>query len=412
MVRVLGGYQTDFARNWKREENHIVAPMTETILGALAATSLDPDEIDTIHVGNFAAELYTMQAHLGALAIEADPKFRGKPTARHEAACASGGISILAASAEIEAGRYKTALVVGIEHMKTVSSQDGGDFLGTASWYDQEAKGREYPFPKLFGQLGAEYVRRFEIPTEEFTGFQAYLADLMFRNATRNPNAQTRGWNVDVLNAPPDDKMNIAISPEIKVRDCSQITDGAVAIVLASEEYAAEYASSRGLALEDIPSILGWGHTTGPFKLEDKFAESKNDDYVLPHAHNAITQAYSRSGIAGPDDLDAYEYHDCFTTTAYASVDLVGLTPPGDNYVAIEKGWLELDGRLPLNPSGGLIGAGHPVGATGVRQALDAHRQVTEGAGDYQVRLENGRVLTVNMGGSGTTTVALVIGKS
>ena len=121
--------------------------------------------------------------------------------------------------------------------------------------------------------------------------------------------------------------------------------------------------------------------------------------------------AYERAGISGPQDLDAYEYHDCFTTTAYASIDIVGLTRPGDNERAIEEGWLEMNGRLPLNPSGGLIGVGHPVGATGVRQALDSYKLITQQAGDYQVPIEEGKVLMVNIGGSGTTTVALVIGR-
>jgi acetyl-CoA C-acetyltransferase len=132
---------------------------------------------------------------------------------------------------------------------------------------------------------------------------------------------------------------------------------------------------------------------------------------VLPHARAAITSAYRRAGINGPDQLDAYEFHDCFTTTAYSSVDLVGLTRPGENYKAIDEGWLEIDGRLPLNPSGGLIGTGHPVGATGVRQALDAYKLTTGQAADYQVTRKHNRVLMVNIGGSGTTTVALVIGK-
>ncbi len=411
MVRILGGFQTDFARNWTREGKHIVAPMKEAGQGALAATRLDAADIDTIHVGNFAAELYSMQGHLGAMALEIDPKFRGKPTGRHEAACASGGISILAATAEIEAGRYKTALVLGVEQMKTVNAAQGGDFLGTASWYEREAKGKDFPFPRLFGQLGAEYVRRFDIPMEDYMDYQAYLAALMYKNARHNPNAQTREWAMDQAQARGEDKFNMRISPEIKLSDCSQVTDGAVGVVLASDEYAAEYARRHGISLDSIPSILGWGHTTAPIQLSDKLAESRDQEYVLPHARRAITSAYARAGIQGPGQLDAYEFHDCFTTTAYSSIDLVGLTKPGENQKAIEGGWLEMNGRLPLNPSGGLIGTGHPVGATGVRQLLDAAKLTTGQAGDYQVTRKNNKVLTVNIGGSGTTTVSFVVGK-
>jgi acetyl-CoA C-acetyltransferase len=136
-VFVLGGYQTDFARNWSKENKHISAMFNEAVGGALDATSVDPADVEVGHVGNFAAELYTMQGHLGAFLLEAAPAFSGMPTARHEAACASGSIAILAASAEIEAGRYDLALVLGVEQMKTVDSTKGGDFLGTAAWYER-----------------------------------------------------------------------------------------------------------------------------------------------------------------------------------------------------------------------------------------------------------------------------------
>jgi acetyl-CoA C-acetyltransferase len=250
-------------------------------------------------------------------------------------------------------------------------------------------------------------MRRFEIPRDEYTEAQAYLSDLMYRHARNNPRAQTRAWDLDAV----AEKLDFRISPEITVRDCSQITDGAVALVLATDDYASGHARRRGVDAAALPALLGWGHTTAPITIEDKLAESADHEYVLPHARKAITDAYKRAGIAGPESLDACEFHDCFTTTAYAAVDLIGLAPPGANGQAIQDGWLEMDGRLPLNPSGGLIGAGHPVGATGVRQVLDAVNQVAGTAGDYQVPGNNGRMLTVNMGGSGTTTVATIVGR-
>ena len=121
-VYVLGGYQTDFARNWTKENKHFSALMREGVLGALERCGIAPEEIESAHVGNFAAELYCMQGHLGAFFTEVHPAFSGLPTGRHEAACASGSIALLAASAEIEAGRYDLQAVVGIEQMKTVSA--------------------------------------------------------------------------------------------------------------------------------------------------------------------------------------------------------------------------------------------------------------------------------------------------
>ncbi|MSP78608.1 MAG: thiolase domain-containing protein [Dehalococcoidia bacterium] len=410
MVRVLGGYQTDFARNWTREGKHLVAPMKEAIQEGLRIVQLEPQDIGTIHVGNFGAELYAMQGHLGSLAIEADPRFRGKPTGRHEAACASGSIAMLAGLSDIEAGHYQTAMVLGVEQMKTVNSVQGGDYLGTASWYEREAKGKDYPFPRLFGKIGAEYVRRYDMAKSTYEQYQAYLSDLMYRNARKNPKAQTRDWAMNEKHALTEDKFNLRISEEIKLSDCSQVTDGAAVVFLASEEYAREYARKHNIDLNTIPHILGWGHTTAPMMLADKVAESLNYDRPLPHSREAVKQAYNRAGIEGPEQLDVYEFHDCFTTTAYASVDVIGLTRPGENYKAIEGGWLEMDGKLPINPSGGLIGGGHPVGATGIRQMLDVYKQTTEKADDYQVAIKNRKALMVNIGGSGTTNCAFVVG--
>ena len=187
-VYILGGAQTDFARNWSKERKHFVAMMREAVLGALESTAIDPREVQTAHVGNFAAELYAKQGHLGAFFVEIDPAFSGIPTSRHEAACASGSIAILAASAEIEAGRYDLAAVVGVEQMKTVDSATGGDFLGTAAWYEREAQGIEFPFPKLFGRLGDEYDKRFGLKDEHL----AHISAINYSNAKRNPLAQTR----------------------------------------------------------------------------------------------------------------------------------------------------------------------------------------------------------------------------
>jgi len=121
-VYILGGYQTDFARNWTKESKHFSALMRESVLGALEKCDIAPEEVESAHVGNFAAELYCMQGHLGAFFTEVHPEFSGLPTSRHEAACASGSIALLAASAEIEAGRYGLQAVVGIEQMKTVAA--------------------------------------------------------------------------------------------------------------------------------------------------------------------------------------------------------------------------------------------------------------------------------------------------
>jgi acetyl-CoA C-acetyltransferase len=404
-VYVLGGYQTDFARNWTKENKHIVAMLREGVRGGLEATGIDPKDIEVGHVGNFAAELYSMQGHLGAFLVDTDAAFSGLPTARHEAACASGSIAILAASAEIEAGRYDMAMVVGVEQMKTVDPKRGGDFLGTAAWYDREAKGIEFPFPKLFGRLGDEYDKRFGLKDEHL----AHISAVNYSNAKRNPLAQTRNWYMTEEHANADDKFNSKIGGRIKISDCSQVTDGAVSLFLASEKGAAAYAKQRGIKLESIPKLLGWGHRTAPIEFGTKVAESKDNPYVLPHTRQTILDAFKRAGVKDAWGVQAIETHDCFTTSEYMAIDHFGLTKPGESWKAVEEGVIELGGKLPINPSGGLIGAGHPVGATGTRQVLDAYKQVTGAAGDYQVEGAK-RIATLNIGGSGTTSVCFVVG--
>ena len=404
-VYILGGYQTDFARNWLKEGKTFVDMIQEAVSAGLTATGIDPKAVEVAHVGNFAAELYCKQGHLGAFLPELNPALSGIPTARHEAACASGSVAMLMASAEIEAGRYNLALVVGVEQMKTVDPATGGDFLGTAAWYEQEAKGIEFPFPKLFGRLGDEYERRFGLKEEHLTR----IAEINFSNARRNPLAQTRSWFTNETQNLTSGKYANPVAGRLRVRDCSQVTDGATSLFLASEAFARRYATHRGLKLEQLPRILGWGHRTAPIKFDTKIAESKGSPYVLPHTRRAILDAFQRAGLPDVWKVQGIETHDCFTTSEYMAIDHFGLTKPGESWRAIEEGVIEFGGKLPINASGGLIGCGHPVGATGTRQALDACKQVTGQAGDYQIDGAK-KIATLNIGGSGTTTVAMVIG--
>jgi acetyl-CoA C-acetyltransferase len=187
------------------------------------------------------------------------------------------------------------------------------------------------------------------------------------------------------------------------------VTDGAVAVFVASEKKAKAYAERRGIPLTNIPRIKGWGHHTARIRFEDKIVDSRNHRYVLPHVRSTITDALRRAGIADINGIDVIETHDCFTTSEYMAIDHFGITEPGKSWIAVEEGWIEIDGIHPINPSGGLIGAGHPVGATGVRQVLDGYKQVTETADSFQVE-DAKNVATLNIGGSGTTSVSFVVG--
>lgn len=405
-VFILGGYQTDFARNWIKEGKDIVSMLQEVICDGLAAADIEPGEVQVAHIGNFAAELYCKQGHLGGFLPEIEPLFSGMPTSRHEAACASGAVAIMMAAAEIEAGRYDLALVIGVEQMKTVDPAVGGDFLGTAAWYEQEAKGIEFPFPKLFSGLGDEYEKRYGLKEEHL----ARIAEINFSNARRNPHAQTRSWFGEGKADLTSGKYTKPAAGRLKVRDCSQITDGAVSLFLASEMFAKRYAARRSVEFDRLPRILGWGHHTAPMKFATKVRASENNPYILPHTRDAIMDAFRRAGVADVWGVQGIETHDCFTTSEYMAIDHFGITKPGESWKAIEEGIIDFDGRLPVNASGGLIGGGHPVGATGTRQALDAFKQATGQAGEYQIEGAK-KIATLNIGGSGTTTVAMVIGR-
>lgn len=404
-VYLLGGWQTDFAANWAREGLGLADGIGRVLEGGLAATGLEAREIETVHVGNFAAELFCGQGHLGGLVAAAHPDLAGVPAARHEGACASGSLALLAAAAEIEAGRYGLAAVLGIEQMRNVPGDEAARLIGgPAMWAGHECQGVRYPWPHIFSLLADEYEARYGLDRRHL----ARIAEINFANARRNPNAQTRRWTFGPASFAEDDAANPVIDGRIRKQDCGQITDGAAIVFLASEPVARAFAARRGLAPDRLARIAGWGHRTAPITYAAKVEASRGREFVFPWVRATITDAFRRAGIAGVEDVDGIETHDCFTTTEYMAIDHFGITPPGQSGRAVESGEIEIGGRIPVNPSGGLIGLGHPVGATGVRMALDGYKQVTGQAGDCQVE-DARRFATLNVGGSATTTVSFVI---
>lgn len=405
MVYILGGSQTDFSANWARQGMEMADGFAQVLGEGLDAARLDPDEIETGHVGNFVGDLFAGQGLLGGFFGLAHPKFDGLPTSRHEAACASGSVAILAAAAEIEAGRYDLACVLGIEQMRNVSGQKAAENLGAAAWAGHEFQDATFLWPRAFSDLAEEYERRYGLKYEHLMR----IAEVNFANGKRNPNAQTRGWAFGPESFTDDDAANPVVEGRTRKQDCGQVTDGAAVVFLASPRRAAEYAARRGIDLASLPRIKGWGHRSAPLPYARKIEASRDQPYVFPQVRRAIEDARARAGLTDLSQIDVVETHDCFTATEYMAIDHLGLTAPGESWKAVEDGSIEIGGRLPINPSGGLIGCGHPVGATGVRMALDAFKQVTGRAGDYQV--EGARTCqTLNIGGSTTTTVSLVVG--
>ncbi|PRP95997.1 acetyl-CoA acetyltransferase [Enhygromyxa salina] len=405
-VFILGGHQTDFARHWTREQLGLIDLIDEAVREGLSDARVSATEVGSIHVGNFAAERFADQGHLGGLVVEACRALEGKPSARHEAACASGSVAIMAARAELLAGLHEVALVVGVELMRNVPGRLAAQHLAPAAWAPAETEGVAFLWPQLFSDLAQTYARRYGLDRAHLVA----LAQQAFANAKRNPKAQTRGWELSPASFSEDDAINPVIAGQVRRHDCSQITDGAASLVLATEAYARSWAAAQGLTLADLPRIEGVGHRTARISFAGKLADSEDQPHVFPQVHRCIQDALTEAGLDSWRGLDLVETHDCFTSTFYMAIDHFGLTPPGQSFRAIEAGTIAFGGACPFNPSGGLIGLGHPVGATGVRMVLDATRQVSGRAEACQVDGAS-RAATLNIGGSATTSVCFVVAR-
>lgn len=411
-VYELGGAQTDFERNWKKEGKGMVALLKEIMADGLGEAGLSFEDVRKLNndnrvacfVGNFIAEKYIDQGHLGAFLTEVDSAFYGVPSARYEAACASSSVAIDVAQAKIQAGDYDVAIIVGWELMKTVDSKTGGDFLGRAAYYEKEGKGISLPFPKLFGKLADETLKKYaDLDERRYMDALAQISVMNYDNAKRNPLSQTRKWFMSYEQASNrGTETNPYVGGKLAVSDCSQVTDGAVVVVLCSESFI------RNCGIKGKPILKGYGHRVAPVLFDKKMADNERSEYILPWTRQAVLDAYRRSGLT-VKDIDVFETHDCFTSSEYAAISAFGITDPGKEYEAIESGLIAFDGKKPINPSGGLIGCGHPVGASGARMFLDLYKQVMGIAGGYQVE-DAKNAMMLNIGGSATTNYVFVLG--
>jgi acetyl-CoA C-acetyltransferase len=331
------------------------------------------------------------------------PELWGIPAMRHEGACASSSLAVLTAMAEIEAGRYDCVLVLGAEEFKNLPGDQASQNQNSAAWRDREDIHCKFMWPAVFGLLADEYDQRYGLDRQVLN----QIAEINYGHAKRNPLAQTRQWKFAENSFCEDDTLNPMIEPGVRRLHCGQITDGACAIVLASEKFAAHYRKTRKQT-GSIARIKGWGHRNAGIRYRDKVERSKDSTFVFPHVREAIEDSFRRAGIAEVHQLDGIETHDCFSMTEYMAIDHFGITAPGESWRAVEDGSIGLGGRLPINASGGLIGCGHPVGATGARMLLDATKQVTQRAGDAQIDGAK-QIATLNIGGSCATVCSFVV---
>ncbi len=244
-VWLLGGYQTDFARNFTREGLDF-ADLTDEVVRRTLESAKSAD-VEVVHVANAFGELFAGQGHLGAMPATVCPDLWGVPATRHEAACASGSAAVLAAMADLRSGAYSSALVVGVELEKTVPGDTATDYLGAAAWIGHEGDGAKYMWPFMFSEVADEYDRRYGLDG----AYLRAIAELNFANARKNPNAQTRDWQVPELAG---DETNPVIEGRLHRYDCSQVTDGGAGVVLVSDEYLRAHPDARPVA-----RILGGG---------------------------------------------------------------------------------------------------------------------------------------------------------
>jgi acetyl-CoA acetyltransferase len=406
-VFILGGGRTDFKRNLKKEGKTIRHVIAEAGKKAIEDAKIDPGEIQAAAVGNFNAGQFTKQLHLGAFIPEVDPKLHGIPTMHTEAACASGALSVLLGAQWIAGGFHDAVLVVGAEQQKTMSSVDGSDVLGAAADYHVEKpEYGDFMFPKLFGKIAEIYIQKYGASPDDL----AAVAYKNYAHARLNPMAQMREANLTYSDASQVSEKNPSVAPPLRVSDCSQITDGAAALVLVSGKFLEQH----GLDKSKYPRLLGFGHTTDFLALE------KKDAPTFSTARKAAEQAFKMANLK-PRDMSGAEVHDCFSITEIVAYEILGLAEPGKGAELAKSGATALpqvrgehvsgkiDFEIPVNAGGGLIGDGHPVGATGVRQVYEAYQQLTNQAGARQVPNAK-RYLTFNMGGSLTTSVAMIWG--
>lgn len=372
--------------------------LTDAIRGSLEETGVDPDAIDRGYIGNFAAECFANQGHMGALAARAHEAFRGKPFQRVEGACASGGLAVLNAVDALQLG-HDVVLAAGAEVQTTVSARDGAAYLARAAHWETEREIDDFTFPAMFARRAKHYKEKYGITDEDI----GWVTAKAYANANKNPYAHKREAEVSYEDAIEESDQNFCflrneeLKPHLKTLECSQVTDGASSVVLATESGL----DQLGIDTSDCVRVDSYGWSTSPLGDVDDYTE-------LGNTKQAVQEAYDDATLK-PSEVDVAEVHDCFAVTELLMYEALGFANPGEGAQLAESGETQIDGDIPVNTGGGLIGFGHPVGATGVKQVLEIYRQMKGLCGDYQIPETPDVGLTANMGGDDRTTVSFVL---
>ncbi|MFW9944145.1 MAG: thiolase domain-containing protein [Candidatus Sifarchaeia archaeon] len=352
----------------------------EAVDKATIEAGIPKSEIQAAFVGTFIPEMLVHQGHTAPLLMDY-AGLRGLPATRHEAACASGATALRAGIMAIESGLYDTVLVAGAEKMTSVTTNEVTEALAAAA-DDEFESSVGLTFPGVFAIAAVAHMQKYGTTEEDM----ARVSVKAHKNASTNPLAQ---FQKEIT-------LEKAMSPRyvawpLKLFDCSPISDGAAALVLTSSEKAKQYT-------DDPVSVVGTGQASASMNLSDRSDLTSFEASVA-----ASKNAYEMAGLSAKD-MDFAVVHDCFTIAEIIASEDIGLFEPGKGAVAVKEGVTALHGDRPINPMGGLKAVGHPVGATGVKQAVVVYKEITGKAGPNQVA-EHDTGIMHNFGGTGATCV-------
>jgi acetyl-CoA C-acetyltransferase len=358
---IVGWAHTPFGKLDAETVESLIVRVTNEALNDAGVAARDVDEIV---LGHFNAG-FSAQDFTASLVLQASPDLRFKRATRVENACATGSAAVHQGIKAIDAKHARIVLVVGVEQMTTTPGPEIGRNLLKASYVRDEAE-IEGGFAGIFGKIAGLYFQKYGDQSDAL----AMIAAKNHKNGVGNPFAQMRkdlGYDFCRL----ESAKNPYVAGPLKRTDCSLVSDGAAAVVLADVETA--------LSLRKAVVFRAAAHA------QDFLPMAKRDILKFEGCAQAWHHALGDAGVT-LDDLSFVETHDCFTVAELIEYEAMGLTPEGQGARAIAEGWTQKDGRLPVNPSGGLKAKGHPIGATGVSMHALTAMQLTGTAGDIQVK--------------------------
>lgn len=380
---IVGWSHTAFG---KHEDDDVESLIAQVAVQALEDAGLGPDDVDEILVGHFN-EGFSQQAFPASLVLQTDDRFRFKPATRIENACATGSAAIHQGIKSIDAKHARVVLVVGVEKMTALAGRDIGNTLLKASYLKEDGE-IEGGFAGVFGLIAQKYFQKYGDQSDAL----AAIAAKNHKNGAVNPWAQMRkdlGYDF-CRNV--SDKNPIVAGP-LKRTDCSLVSDGAAALVLTDVE----------TALTMKKAVI----FRSAVQVNDFLPLSKRDITLFEGCKTAWQKSFEKAKVT-LDDLSLVETHDCFTIAELIEYEAMGLTPEGQGAKAIAEGRVHKDGKLPVNASGGLKSKGHPIGATGVSMHVLSAMQLTNSAGDIQVR-DAQMAGVFNMGGAAVANYVSIL---